>query len=375
MSLLMFMSCLPRPSVQDPNYEGYTGSLSGTYTISTFNQDSSIDPSITGLLRKYCYDNGIGNMPILVIMHGWSGNATSFDENTYRRLASYGFFVIAPSIRSSSDASARELHDIIDAVDYVKTNFSSIVNPNRIAIAGYSGGGGNTLGVYAKFPDYFNLFVDHFGMSDYGYTPSGWHNTNPSYSGSIETRIGGTPVALPNEYRSRNMRQSINNFDLLAPLLIFHDTEDSSVDVVQSQEIESLVSSDQLIYRESTIGESERWTHGYPTNGSDVSDSEEYWKNLLFTSAPVEAPDSAVIIVSGYIVTKKFSIWLGNGTASEDGRNRSATVDYDLSTDSFTVAPLLEIGATDMTVKIVTNDGKVADQTISSETEIIVVAP
>lgn len=372
----MFISCLPKPNEVDPNYQGYSGNLSGSYTLSNFTIDSTIDPALTGLHTRYCYDTGISNMPIVVIMHGWSGDATQFNDDTYRRLASYGYFVLGVSMRQSTnrDASGRELHDIIDAVEYVKTNFSALVNQSRKAIVGYSGGGGNVLATVAKFPDYFNIYVDHFGMSDYGFEADGWYQTDPSFSTEIATRIGGIPADKPNEYKSRNIRDAVNNFGLLAPLLIFHDTEDASVDVIHSQEVDSAIINSKKEYRESTTSDSQRWTHGFPTNGSHISESEEFWKDRVFSSVEVDVPDQATIIVKGYIITKKFSIWLGNGTASEDGKNRSATVTYDVTTDTYTVTPLLEIGATDCTVKITQGD-KTANQTISVETSIIVENP
>jgi predicted acyl esterase len=91
-----------------------------------------------------------------------------------QRIAGEGYFVVAAGMRGrkgasgSEDASGKEIHDIYDAIQYVQTNFPALVS-DKVTISGYSGGGGNALAAASKFPDTFNVVVDHLGMSDYGY--------------------------------------------------------------------------------------------------------------------------------------------------------------------------------------------------------------
>lgn len=369
MSLIQFYSNLNKLGASSSPAPVSKIIKSGTFTIA-----SSIDPTITGMYSKYAYEEGLTNMPVLVIMHGYIGDADSFEGTTYMRLARYGFFVLGVSTRAekgaggSKDSSGRELQDIIDSVEYTKTNFSGKINTNNIVVSGYSGGGGNVYGLLSKFPTYFNMYIANFGMSDYGYEADGWYQTNPNYQTQLQNNIGGTPTAKPNEYRSRNHRESINNFGLLNPLYIFHDTEDTLVSVVHGQKIDTALGINvNKNYHESTIGDAERWDHGYPTDASTIAVSEKYWKDNVAALQKKVVPDSATIKVMGFIVTSKFTIWLGDGTASKDGTNRSALVTYNVANSTYDVTPLLETGATDCTVKV-TQGTKSVTATISNQT-------
>jgi hypothetical protein len=355
-------------SKQETVNSDYDGTLSGTYDTQSFTQSSSIDPEINDLTFKTVYDLGVSRIPILVLMHGWSGTELSFEQSTYQRFAYYGFFVLGVNMRKPKDASGRELHDVIDAVQKVKADFNNLIDPNRVCVSGYSGGGGNVLGLYVKFPDYFNLYISHFGMSDYGFTVDGWYQTNPSYQAGIETAIGGTPSLKPNEYRSRNSRQSILNFNLLAELIIYHDEDDPEVDILQSSKLNDLIGvNDKFIFNRSQTGDVLRWIHGYPRNGFDIIQAESDWKQKVFDSSPVNAPNTGTIVVSGFMVTKQFSIWLGDGTSSNDGTNRSASIQYDLLNRTYIVDPIFETGATDCVVTI-SQGVSTVQQTINSQT-------
>jgi len=129
-------------------------------------------------------------------MHGWSDDALVFGDDMLSRFADYGLFVAAIGLRGRNsadgarDASGREIYDIIDAITYIRTNYASIVDSEKVCIVGYSGGGGNALAAACKFPDMFNVVVDFFGMSDYGRDgTNGWYYNN---SGTH------TAVLLPN---------------------------------------------------------------------------------------------------------------------------------------------------------------------------------
>lgn len=378
MGLLKFYQSLSSTS-STPSDDGYTGQLSGVVIRGNFTYSSSID-SINNLYASYAYDSGIANMAIFVLIHDYTGNADSFTEDTFSRFAEHGVFVISVGMRGRNsadgarDLSARELYDIVDGIDAVKSRFSTLVNPNRVIANGYSAGGGNALGLACKFPDTFNLLIDNFGISDYGFDgTTSWYFTNPTQQAGLDTDIGGSRATHLNEYKSRDTRSAIGNFGLLNTLRIFHDTEDDKVDVINSQAINSVVSgSSKFDYNETTIGDLERWTHQYPFTGSDIIESEPLWTGLIYTASKTFIPSTGSITVIGYIVTSRFTIWLGNGTDAEDGMNRTATVDYNVLTDTYVVTPLLETGATDCVVKI-TQGSKSVTATISSTTLLVVV--
>jgi hypothetical protein len=76
--------------------------------------------------------------------------------------------------------------------------------------------------------------------------------------------------------------------------------------------------------------------------------------------------------ISGYLITKRFSIWLGDNVNDElNGTNRSALLDYDVTNDSYTVTPYFENGATETKVIIKQADGKTATRVITATTTIV----
>lgn len=370
-------------SVLENSVQGIQGELTGTYNESANLYTSTID-GYNNLIYKYAYDIGLSNIPLLVIMHGWNGDMDEFTINEMRKFASYKYFVIAPGMRGrndadgSRDASARELMDIYDAIFNVYNYFPKLIDKSKLVIAGWSGGGGNVLGMCSKFPDLFNSSIVNFGMVDYGYDAiDSWRVTNPGYNTSIVDAVG-VAVSETNEYLSRNHLNSITNYK--GYLYIFHDTEDPTVDVINSQNIdtEELTGQDNYEYHESTIGDADRWTHGAPFVGSDIEKAEAFWKVDGLTRIAKTIPIAGSLYISGYIVTKRFEVWLGDGVdSSKDGTNRSATLVYDTSIGSYTVTPVLEGTISDVEVKIIQFDwinrnNKTATQIISSQTEIIV---
>lgn len=323
------------------------GELSAAYTNSSFTHGSSID-NIPNLYAKYCYDNGMSNSPILVVMHGYDQEAADFTEGTMERFASYGFFVLAVGMRSkdgasgTKDSSGRELHDIKEAIDYLRENFPSQAHPQKCAIVGYSGGGGNVLAMCVKFPDLFTCRIVHFGMSDYGYdATNGWYYTNTSFQANISASIGGVPGSFPNEYKSRSTL--INNaiaVNAISKIYLFHDSGDASVSVIHSRLVEDafeLEDKENLVkYNESNSGSATRWLHALPNGAAAVVNSEAIWKVPALNSCPVRIPNIGRFIVQGYLITKQFELWLGNNTDStKDGQNRTGILDYDLRNENW----------------------------------------
>lgn len=288
----------------------------------------------SGLLSKYAYNDNNNDMPIVVMMHGFNLDIDAITSNIMQRIANQGFFVLAAGMRGrkgatgSKDASGKEIFDIYDAINYVKANFPV---SDKVCISGYSGGGGNALAAASKFPDTFNVVVDHFGMSDYGYDSTyGWWYTNPDYHDDIENFIGYTPTTAPEQYLARAHVYAVKNFTG-GELYAFHDSEDSNVSVLQSQRLESVLNSsiDATFYY-SGPGDQDRYLHSMTT--SEIT--EPIWLPRASSAQPWEMPDSGTIRVCGYIVTKKFKIFLG------DLDDRTADVTYNLNTNTFDVIPL-----------------------------------
>ncbi|MGB0896878.1 MAG: alpha/beta hydrolase family protein [Flavobacteriaceae bacterium] len=351
------------------------GVPSGVYTSNTVTYTSTIDPSINDLYLGYSYDTGWTNLPICLVMHGWNQSASTYYGEITERIASYGYFAISVGMRGrdgasgARDGSARELYDIYDAIQYIKSSFNTIVNGDSIVACGWSGGGGNAYGFVSKFPDLCQVLVSNFGMSDYGYdVTDGWYYTNTaSYGASIVSSIG--VITDKNTYRARYAIEQISNFKGYS--YIFHDEDDATVDVINSQNMHLALTNNHE-YIETTAIDDPRWIHQTPTGVRPITEAEQIWKNKIFTQKNKIVSKIGAIKVNGYVVTKRFTIWLGDGVASADnGTNRTATVDYNTITGEYDVTPIFEGSATDCEV-IITQGGLSKTQTITTQTILTV---
>lgn len=358
------------------------GMLTGTYAKADIAYTSSIDPSITNLHARYAYDIGLENMPVVVIMHGNNGDASDITDAMLERFASYKFFAMAVGMRGrdgaggSVDASGREIKDIVDAIEYVRTNIPTRVDPNKASIIGYSEGGANSLACLAKHPDYFDVFVAFFPPSDYGFDGvDSWYFTNGGFAPYMETNIGVRASDL-NPYDARNHRDGIVNNMKGSYLYMFHDDQDTQVNVIQSQQLETEMNSASLnsLFEldVTTISDSPRWIHGLPV-GFPLTDAEVIFKDRILNQTPYTYPTSGTVHVNGYLETKRFTIWLGDGvTESLNGTNRTATVIYNTVTDTYDVTPIFHSGATQTRV-IITQGQKSINQIIMNQTVLVVV--
>jgi len=333
--------------------------------------------TITNLYARRIYYSGTGNLPIVCLLHGYGGDGVNdFAIEDLRRIAGYGFFVVVPGMRGwnsasgSKDASARECWDIYDCIEWVKTNYASIVNPNNIAIVGYSGGGADALAFACRFPDYASVIVDNFGISDYGVDPAvGWYQTGDAGARTICTgEIGGTPEVVPNSYRARYAPEGIINFKG-GFLYIFHHPSDTIVIPAQSQLITAALDAAGMTNYAASY--STQWTHGYPIAAGTLKNSEATWKvPILAGTYPAwTIPASDTVVVLGYIVSKRFTIWLRANGSTVYGLDASATVVYNTATDTYTVTPITT-GGIDVTIAQGAKSGSAAN--ITEATEIVV---
>lgn len=342
-----------------------SGSATGSYTEGTRSYNSTKD-AVTGCQYDYSYDDGFTKQVIVVIIPGWGGDKDNIDQATKRRWAERGGFCIAVSMRGrdgasgSRDASAIELHDIYDAILDVRSNFASKVH-KKVLIVGYSGGGGNALGLCSKFPDLSVVNASFFGMSDYGYDGTdGWYyNNGGAYTAQIVTAVGDTPANTPNNYRARYMIESVAGNYTGGFLYMYHSPTDSIVPVVHSTNVKDAfdgASKTNYSYNVSTD-----YAHNYPQGNANLITVEPtIWAKVL-TQEVWTIAVSGSIKVTGYIITKRFTIWLDSGY---DG---VADVVYNVNANSYTVTPLTG----NMTVNI-TQGSKSGSAVISGQTTITV---
>lgn len=335
------------------------------------------------LSMKLSYPAGGTNLPIVIVMHGFAQSVADFDTPAFKRFARYGAFCAFVEMRGrgssegTPDVSAREIYDIVDAVTYITTNYSGVVDANNINLVGYSGGGGNAYAIAAKFPDLFNTVTVFFGVSDYGYdVTDGWYQ-NGATAGtktSMETWIGGNPTGVPNSYHARAHVLGVTNYTG-GYLWIFHDDQDTSVPIINMTNVTDALDAAALTnYADSitTTSSNPRWTHSLPIAGAAVIRAETTFMPVIVagTHAAWTVATSGTVTVLGYIATKRFTIWLRATGGSTYGLDAAATVVYDTATDTYTITPLTT-GGIDVTIA---QGAKVGSGTnITGETSVVVV--
>ncbi|MCK5607888.1 prolyl oligopeptidase family serine peptidase [Candidatus Pacearchaeota archaeon] len=338
---MVYKSLLKKTDCFNSGADNVTGSAEG-YLYDTITYSSSVD-NIDNLAALIRYDIGYTNLPVSILMHGWNSDYTAFSEVTVNRFASYKSLVIVPGMRgrngadSSRDASAMEIYDIYDAVQYVIDSFADIIDSTKITIIGYSGGGGNVLAACCKFPDFWNLAVDYFGISDYGYNETyGWYQQEPGRRSAIVNSIGCEPASCRDNYRSRNTVEAINNYK--SPLYIFHDPDDYNVEVSHSRRIneERTICT---FYYEDTL-----YTHAFPAGNPNLITSEALYSSRITTNNRIAIPNTGNYRIIGYLKTIPFEIRLGNRD------DEVAQLAYNLMDTIFTVTPLT--GAMDVNIII-----------------------
>lgn len=297
--------------------------------------------TLNNLLYRYSkYEPG--GVPLVVLVHGWDGSVHSYQ--TVERIAGMGFFCASVGMRGRNgadgarDVSAREIYDIYDAVQHIRANFGGYVNEKTVLV-GFSGGGGNALAAACKFPDTWSMVVDIYGMSDYGRDPvNGWYQNcaNGTYMTDIIAALGDSPGGAPNNYYARDATVAIQNYTG-GFLQIFHDEADGVVPVIHSQRIVTALTTAGLSNYNANYtnaGSSVRWSHGLNTDGGAILEAEAVWMPRAKTQAAWTIPAAGTITVIGYIVTKRFTIWLNTGL------DAAATVVYDTAAGTYTVTPL-----------------------------------
>ena len=223
--------------------------------------------AIPNLYTLYNYSGR--DLPALVVMHGWSGDAAAFDSTDLARWAGYGYFVIVPGMRGrnnasgSRDASGRETHDLYDALVECRRLFPHACSSSKAVLLGYSGGGGNALAAACKFPDTWSMVISYFGMSDYGRDGThGWYyNNGGSYTAEISASVGGVPGDVPNNYYARDATAAIQNYTG-GHLHLYHSPSDVNVPSVHSQRASAAMQAAGL--SNYTEHYSTDYAHGYP---------------------------------------------------------------------------------------------------------------
>lgn len=337
--------------------------------LSTITYKSSVTSDAGGLLdlkAELNYESTRSGAPIAVVMHGYSGSSGKMAEvrANAQRLRDAGFFVVSVALRGRDgsdgvrDSGGVEVYDIYDAVEHVKAAFPARVNASNISITGYSGGGGNAMSALTKFPDYFRAGSSYFGVGDYGYdsTNSFYYNgAESAHRTQLHTDVGNPAfnnATIQDRYQSRasNLASGNNPYSEIH-LFVNHDEPTCPpVNVITYRDTAVAAATAPNEFDNITVhiggtgqyvdfnnnganeaSELQSWPHGYPDANEQKAAESWYLARLLNGSIPQPVLNSQdKLVVAGFVTTKRFSLWLG------DGQNSVGDLDYDLTGDEWT---------------------------------------
>lgn len=155
-------------------------------------------------------------VPLLVVLHTWSGNykQKQFGNECLAEAARRKWAVVqpdfrGPNFRPQACASEAAVQDVLDAVEYVKRQTD--VDPQRIYLVGTSGGGHMALVMAGRAPQVWAGVSAWVPISDL----AAWHRQRSAdggkrggrYAKNVEAVCGGPPGASPEvdaQYRLRS---------------------------------------------------------------------------------------------------------------------------------------------------------------------------
>ena len=307
----------------------------------TLRHTSSVDGT-NPLLFDVCFRPSRRKLPLIVVLHGYSGNKEQCRPDILR-LAEKGLFAVAPDIRGRGksagqfDSGGLDVMDIYDAVQVCCRKFAGQVDATNLNVLGYSGGGGNVFGCFVRFPDLFRVAASFFGVPDYAafYRLQG----RPDCNRIMAAALGGTPRQLPSVYAARNATPAAGN-NGQTRLHMFWDEEETACPGQMDEEFQRVnraAGYRNCIAHLSRKRDQNRWRHGYTTDWPDLARAEEIFvPEILQRRIPEpKLPATGTLIVPGYVVTRQFQIWVQPQTQPElFGRSGVAKIEYRLGTSN-----------------------------------------
>lgn len=327
----------PAPSNRQPalNEVYIYGGNEPAAVVTGINYTSSYDN--INLKAQLSYLDTGRKKPIVVVMHGWAGGMSSVSP-TASWISQSGFFAVNIAMRGrdnsqgSPDAGRLEIHDIYDAVTYVLDHYPDEIDSTKIALWGFSGGGGNAFSAATKMPDMFNQVASFFGMNDYAYWRT--NGAGDARAAVVDQWTGGTPEAVPTHYEASRSLSGVQN-NPWGEIHLFWDEEEIVCPAYFDQQW--LDQSQALGYTNSIphlslISDLHRWIHGYPVPSN--TDNSLVWamENILAkritngsVPATIEVPNQGAptFRVLGYLLTRKFRVYLGDAVSSVADLNYS----------------------------------------------------
>lgn len=174
--------------------------------------------------------------PAIVLVHGWMpyGEKASWDTNSAKRIASYGYTTLAITMRGwpdtggEDDCGWKQPYDVVNAVNWLATQKG--VDPNRIGLIGASQGGQvNLFAASLESPIKIKAITAFFPVSDV----ESWIEGN-DYSEEIKKRQkdrcsqGVTMAERSPLFRADKIKASV---------LIIHGDQDSNIPITESEKM------------------------------------------------------------------------------------------------------------------------------------------
>ncbi len=273
---------------------------------------------------------------IVATTHGWHMSIPKFEA--LEEAPKYDELWVHVDMRGRAfsegkqDCNGYELHDVIDAVEYVKAHYAAYISdPDVVYYEGGSGAGGNGYEILNKFPDYFAAASAYFGISDY----ARWYQDDGAigeFRDEMDVWVGCTPDENPMAYQARSGLHGLEN--LHTPLVISHGETDVRVQVCQARlyaEKAKAIGKGDLVQYYELAGVGTRDHTGNITPEQRETMERLTRENRAAHTVPITLPASGRLWVHGYLVTKRFSVWL-------DSIDKVAALTYDLDAGSFEIS-------------------------------------
>ncbi len=150
--------------------------------------------------------------PMLVFLHSWSSDYTQDNSKWLKLCAERNWIWLHPNFRGVNQSpkacgSRYARQDVLDSITFARSRWN--VDPQRIYLAGVSGGGHMALLMAGHHPEEFSAVSAWVGPTDL----ADWHrfhttNGEPQkYAVMIEKSLGGAPgtsASIDAEYRDRS---------------------------------------------------------------------------------------------------------------------------------------------------------------------------
>ncbi len=171
--------------------------------------------------------------PLFVFVHSWSSDYLQDNSKWLKECARRKWIWLHPNFRGVNQSpkacgSKFARQDVLDAVGFARAKFN--IDPNRIYLAGVSGGGHMALLMAGHHADQFSAVSAWVGPTDL----TDWHQFHckdgmpQKYAVMIEKSLGGAPGASPAidaDYRDRSPVFHMQNAKDL-PVSIWSGVED-----------------------------------------------------------------------------------------------------------------------------------------------------